>query len=384
MIRTGALFLFLLCSSCASLDLDQKAPKDFQLQRRWARNTLSSEYLGYRRLHRMKPILTDALVIQANAIDGIKAYDRNSGHKRWDLYIENGVEGGAQLADGKIYFAASDGQFYCLDASSGQILWTYPIRSEGLGEPLVNEGKVFFLAGNNVFHALDSQTGKVAWTYNRQEVSQLSIRGGSKPAADAENVYIGFSDGYLVALSKDNGSLKWESLINRNKRFRDVDAHPVLYKDRIFIPSYDGGLYSLEKSSGKILWSREEGGYSAVALDENRLYYGSSDNKIIAVDMDSGKEIWSIAVGGLPVQPTLYRGLVIVGDSSGPVHAFDARNGEIQGHFHPGRGVSSPVTIDPETGEAYFMSVDANLFALQLDWISTWKRWPWEKTGGWK
>jgi hypothetical protein len=70
--------------------------------------------------------------------------------------------------------------------------------------------------------------------------------------------------------------------------------------------------------------------------------------------------------------------LVLVGDAEGPMYALDARTGKLQGDFHPGLGVTSAVALDEEKGEAYFMSADANLFALRLDWTQTWQRWPWE------
>lgn len=370
--------------SCALKEKLNQAPKQFSLKRQWARSTLAQEYNGYRVMHRMEPILTETLVIQANAIDGVRAYDRRSGHLVWSVFINNGVEGGGQLVDGRLYLPSSDGQFYCLEAETGLTLWTTPMRAEGLGEPLVKDGKVYFLAGNNVFHALDSQTGKVIWTYNRQEASQLSIRGGSRPNLEGNILYVGFSDGYIVALDKDNGSLKWESLINRNKRFKDVDAFPVIFKDRIIVASYDGGLYSLDKATGNVVWSREEGGYSAVTIDGNRIFYGSSQNQVVSLDLDSGKEIWTFKVKGLPTQPKFYRGLILVGDSSGPVYALDARTGEEQSQFHPGRGVTSSIAIDEDKGEAFFISADANLFSLKLAWTQNWEKWPWENAQEWE
>lgn len=372
------LFLF-IASGCASFDFSSRSPREFSLKRDWARNTLSEEYHGYRRMHRMEPILTENLVIQGNAIDGVKAYNRQTGHEIWAVGIQNGVEGGGQLVEGRLYLPSSDGQFYCLEAETGLTLWTTPIRAEGLGQPLVHGGKVYFLAGNNVLQALDSQTGKVVWTYNRQEASQLSIRGGSQPNVDGDTLYVGFSDGYLVALDKNNGSLKWEALINRNKRFKDVDAFPVIHKNRILIASYDGGLYSLDKETGNVLWSRDEGGYSSVSIEGDRVYYGSSQNQVVALDFDSGKEIWTFPVKGLPTQPRFYKGLILVGDSAGPVHALDARTGQKVSEFHPGRGVTSALSIDEDQGEAYFISTDANLFALKLEWIENSERWPWEK-----
>jgi hypothetical protein len=46
--------------------------------------------------------------------------------------------------------------------------------------------------------------------------------------------------------------------------------------------------------------------------------------------------------------------------------------------FEPGRGVTSRVAIDAKKGELYFISHDANLFALRANWKRFGKDWPWE------
>src|SRR3712207_7702884 len=59
---------------------------------------------------------------------------------------------------------------------------------------------------------------------------------------------------------------------------------------------------------------------------------------------------------------TLFRS---VGEMSGALRFLDARSGELLGEFAPGRGVTSKATVDSLKGEVYFMSHDANLYALQ-------------------
>ncbi len=67
------------------------------------------------------------------------------------------------------------------------------------------------------------------------------------------SVLIGFSDGALVALNRSSGAVVWEANLNRNKRFRDVDATPVVDGDNVYASSYDGALYALSRVDGRIL-----------------------------------------------------------------------------------------------------------------------------------
>jgi outer membrane protein assembly factor BamB len=368
--------LIFLTSACSTL---KRTPNRFVIEKRWTRSTLDQEYLGGRRIHRFPPIITDKVIFAANSIDGLVAMDRSNGQTRWRFNIKDGVEGGAVLDDGILYFGAGDGQFYAVQAETGNVLWTYPLKAEGLARPLVQNGVVYVLGGNNVAHSLDAKTGKLLWLYNRREGSNLSVRGGSQPVVTGDLLVLGFSDGALVALNKSSGSLVWEVNLNRNKRFKDVDAGPVVDGDRIFASSYDGALYSLSKADGKILWTIEDGGYDEVALNGNNLYFSSTSGKTMAVDKNSGKILWSKTnPNGIATGPTIYRNVLIVGEMSGALRFLDARNGDLLGEFAPGRGVTSKASVDPKRGEVYFISHDANIYALRVAWRKHVRDWPWE------
>lgn len=357
----------------------RSAPNQLVIEKRWVRDSTDSVFLGGRRIHRFPPILFEKLVIVGNSIDGIVAYDRDTAQVLWRLKIKDGVEGGAYLAEGTLYFGAGDGQLYSLQPDTGKILWTYPLKAEGLGKPLVKAGVLYILGGNNVAHALNAKTGKLMWIYNRREASNISVRGGSQPALSGDLVFVGFSDGALVALNKTSGAVIWEANLNRNKRFRDVDATPIIDGESVYVSSYDGGLYSLGRLDGKINWMVDEGGYEEVVLQGNQLFFSSSAGKISALDKGSGKILWSKSnPRGIATSPTLYKGTLIVGELSGALRFYDARNGDILGQFEPGRGVTARPTVDVRKGEVYFLSQDANLFALRVNWKRFAKEWPWE------
>lgn len=371
-----ALFISMSSLGCALL---KSNPNRFVVEKRWVRSTVDQTYLGGRRIHRFTPILTDTLVIAGNSIDGIVAYDRNTAHVKWRMTLKDGVEGGATLSEEILYFGSGDGQFYAVQVENGQTLWTYPLKAEGIARPTVKAGVVYVLGGNNVVHALNAKTGKLVWLYNRREAGNISIRGGSQPLVVDDKVLVGFSDGSLVALNKSSGSVLWEVNINRNKRFRDVDAAPVLEGDTIFISSYDGALYALSKSDGRILWTVEEGGYDEVLVQGNTVFYSSTSGKTMALDKGSGKIIWSRDnPKGTATAPSIYKGVLIVGEMEGALRFHDARTGDFLSKFEPGRGVTSRASVDSRSGAIYFVSADANLFALNGSWKRFAKDWPWE------
>ncbi|MCC7404851.1 MAG: PQQ-binding-like beta-propeller repeat protein [Bdellovibrionales bacterium] len=369
--------ILLVISGCASTPHMEK--KRFIVKRHWLRSTPQGEFLQFRRMNRMRPVVTDKLVVGGNAIDRLVGYDRKSGKTLWARDLRDGVEGGAQLVDGRLYFGSSDGQFYCVNAETGVTIWSFPVRIETLGEPLVENDVVYFLAGNNVLYALDAKTGEQRWTYNRMDSSQLSIRGASRPLIIGNNLYVGFSDGSFVALDKTKGAVTWEQSLNQNKRFRDVDATPVADGDRIFVSSFDGALYCLDSRDGTVFWRVEEGGYAPVLIEKEIVYYGTSTGKMLALDKASGKVVWSKeGVRGVATSPVLYRGLLVYGESHGSLKMVDARTGQDVSEFKTGRGVTSAPNLDGESGDIYFMSANAVLYALQIGWDLPHRVWPWE------
>jgi outer membrane protein assembly factor BamB len=209
--------------------------------------------------------------------------------------------------------------------------------------------------------------------------ANITVRGASEPSISGSRLYLGFSDGYLVALNKDKGTVLWEKLLGESARFRDVDAKPVVDGDKLYVASYDGQLYCLDSANGQIVWQNEEGGFTPVVIDGGTLYYSTSTRKVMALEKSSGRVLWSRDLSGtVSGTPNVYRGLVVFGEWSGRLRALDMRTGQDVTQFSTGRGVTSRPTIDTTTGQVYVMTADANLFSLRLNLQSEAGIWPWE------
>ena len=357
--------------------------QQFVLENAWSRSTLKYDFYGFRRLNRMSPIVLDTMIIAANSIDGILAFDRSNGRLLWRVDVENGVEGGAQVAGDKLYFGSSDGQFYCVNLINGKTAWTFPVRAETLAAPTVEGGVVYFQSGADVIFALDAASGKQLWTYNRQVTTQLSIRATTRPIVVGDTLYAGFSDGYFVSIKRKDGTLNWERKIGKGARFHDVDATPVVDGDSIYVASFDGSLVSLKAASGDVTWTIEQGAYVPVTLGtgrlNDRLYYSTANGEILAVDKRSGKVLKTFKVEhGIATQVSLYRGFMLYGESEGALIAADAETGETVAHYESGHGVLASPTVVESANEAYVTSVGANLYAFRLGFRKKSDLLPWQ------
>ncbi len=354
--------------------------KNLSIDQLWARDTTKSDYMGFRRMNRATPVVTDRLVVQANAIDGITAYSRDNGDLLWSLSIRGGVEAGVTANGDRLFFGASDGMFYSVNINTGKILWSFPMRAETLSLPTVEGSNVYVLGGNDVLYCLDKESGKQIWVYNRQSSSTLSIRAGSRPTVDGESVYVGFSDGFVASLRRKDGGLNWERKLSKNLRFKDVDTTPLVINDRLFTASFDGSIFCLDKASGQVTWEVEEGAYAPLTVQDQKIYAATTGGALIALDRDSGKILWKVSSHkGITTQAALYRGYLIYGESEGGMVVLDPNTQKEMARFEPGHGLTSSPWVNEKSGEVFFVSGGANLFALRVSWKRERDLLPWEK-----
>lgn len=379
MATSGLLLaVLLILTGCTSLNRDT-ASRSFVLRKVWVKSAPAEENTGYRKINRASPILVGDLLLSFNSMDGVVAWDREAGQEKWRLKTVNGIEGGATLFKGRIYFGANDGVFYAVDARTGRVVWSSPTRSEMLSEPLFDgdTATVYVLSSANTVHAFEADSGKPLWVYNRQESNTFAVRGGTKPALHRGTLFVGFSDGSLAALNAKSGQVLWDVQLNKNKKFKDVDTSPIVDGSRLYIAGYDDRLYCLSADNGAILWRHETGGFGGLTLQGNRLYYPTSDGHLRALDKESGQVLWSIPVrNGIASMPVLYKGLLVFGESRGDLRFVDASSGRAVASFEPGRGVFSAPFVDEKRDRVYFISNEANVYSMEARWESS-SAYPW-------
>lgn len=372
--------LLVVGTGCSSLK-KQTAERSFDFQRKWARHTIDGLYLGPRLNHKMAPLIFGEYIIQGNAVDGIRAYKKDSGAPVWSRFFDGGVEAGAALSGTTLLFGANDGFFYALDAYTGRTKWSFPIKSEGLGVPTVDGSTVYFVAGNNIVYAVNIESGEQLWFYSQMESASMTVRGVSQPTVVGDSVIVGFSDGSLYSLVKTTGTIQWERKLGGDDRFKDVDAKPLLHGGNIYVPAYDGQLYALDAVKGTTVWSTSDGGFTTPVIQGDTLYTSTSNGLVQALALSSGKKLWSYKVPqGVSGAPVYYRGLIIFGEWQGGLVALDSQTGAEVARYQTGRGVTSVPVIDAEGQRVFVMSADANLFAFELAWRKQSERWEWEKS----
>lgn len=363
---TGGI-VFVGCQSLKSNFNDAGNAVAVDLKPVWVQDTLSEPNHAFRKVNLSSPLFFKDAVIVANALDGVMSFQRENQQLNWKLPLQFGAEASGVLVGNQLLIGSLDGFMYSINADTGKVNWKYDTKAEITSPPLTYNNILYFLNGANSLFSLDLQSGRQLWVYNRQETTtKMTIRGGSRPTFSNGVIYSGFSDGALVALNASTGTPQWEVSLNKNSRFKDIDATPVIDGENIYINSYDDKLYCLSKQNGSILWRYNTGGATAPVITGNKLYFSTSAGSVVSLNKTNGLLEWKKDdINGIATEPIIVKGFLVYGESQGPLKLVDLLTGKTQASFDPGKGIMSKISSDGGRG-LYFVSGEANFYQVNI------------------
>jgi outer membrane protein assembly factor BamB len=278
---------------------------------------------------------------------------------------------------GMLYVGTNDGFLVALDAQTGKEKWRYQSRGPIQQTPVATTDLVVFANEADQVVAVDALSGKFKWQYKSETPEEYTLRGHAGVAIDGDLVYTGFSNGILVALRKDTGSVAWStSLKAEADRFMDVDATPIVIGDRVYASSSSGGVYALDKTTGLIRWRlpfwdaalpSSTGNVGGLASDGKAVYVSVADLGTYALDL-GGNVLWRVGAkgGGEPAQPVIWNELLIYSLAGAGLFIADRKTGETLEYFDPGDGISARPTVTAN-GQLFVMSNRGIFYAFDLE-----------------
>jgi outer membrane protein assembly factor BamB len=298
--------------------------------------------------------------------DGLIRGVAPGGKVEWSFKTSNRFNAGALVHDGIAYVPGGDGVLYAMDARKGDLKWKYE-AGEGLATTPVLAGNLVLVASeSDTLYAVDTETGKWAWQYRRDQPSGFTIHGTSSPLVKGDTVYLGFSDGYLVALDAKTGTSKWEkSLAGGATEYLDVDTAPVVDDaGRLYVASYQGGLYALNAETGDVEWNSSVKGITSLLL-RGEILFATGDGRIDAYLGETGKLLWSHSLGERSGQKPVLAGGMLMVPNQRALLFMDPKTGQSQMAWNPGAGITAPPHVQGST--AYILSNNGYLYSLHLE-----------------
>ncbi len=302
---------------------------------------------------------------------------KKTGHKNWRFKasgpINSAASFGRAAGSDAVFFGNDDGILYALDLQTGKLLWQTEVGSEILAPPAVASDHVIVSTMAGIIVAVSADDGHVLWKKDFQTpftgTIKMTVNGHSPPVLDESSgrIFVGFSDGFLRAMDYRSGAVSWEKKLGKGGRFfDDVDAAPVIDKDRIYAAGFEDGVFALSKQNGSILWNKPMGSATKPVLVGDALYVAGTDGQVYALSKQDGGEIWvkKVGDGGALTSPVVYQNLLATGVSDEAMSFLDLQDGHIIARRFARKGVFSDPVLDGD--RIYYLSNGGRLYSLKL------------------
>lgn len=301
--------------------------------------------------------------------DAFHAFRASDGARLWSAPLKGGTSGHAVL-DGNLVIVGTDaGRVVSFDAlAKGEQRWTYTVQGAVNQPPVLAGAMVYVVDGTNAIYALDRRTGEWRWQYRREAPGRFALFGEAVPTVADGRVFVGFSDGLLVALGATDGAVLWtRDLAPEAEQFEDVDASAVVIGDTVYAASVAGGLYALGATDGRVRWAKPVKGITVLTELGGELIAGFDDGRIARLAPNTARPRWQVKLGDHEGAP---RALVQAGDqiavtaAQGALRLLDARTGRPIWRFDPGSGFLASPTVGAD-GSLFVLSNGGRFYAFR-------------------
>lgn len=341
---------------------------------KWVSRLKKGAFYKYKRRELSSPIAAEGLILVGVDSGYFYAFDQEDGDKKWRFKAEGPINATAAAGQGKVFFGDDDGNFYALDIKTGDLIWKERYGSLVTTSPLIIGDRLYIVNIAGTVLALQAETGHRIWSYPYQppkrEMTMLG-QGSLAHSVDkkGDRLYVGFSDGRLVAVDANGGSIIWSQNLARSQRkFIDVDMQPLIDGDRIYAATFGGDLFCLNRNDGNILWEVAIGSGVRFSLSGDVLFVSGSDGVLYALGKEDGAERWKYeSKEGALTRPIVYNDLVMVGSTKHSMFFIDALNGnKILQRFARKNIYSDPILAGEKGNLLVYLSNSGRLYALLL------------------
>lgn len=317
------------------------------------------------------PIFSSAVaglgMLFIGSTDGyLYALRQDTGTMVWRNFLHDNLTDSTPALEGQVLFVAVHSTaLEALDAHTGQIYWQFETNEKLQAAPLAVNGRVF-LATRTTTWTLDAASGKLLWKFHRGVEGWPTT---ASPTVIGNTVYIGLGSGtQFWALNVANGQVLW-SFDTRDR----ITSSALVANNTIYIATWHGIIYALNRSSGVKLWSYSlnaklnqtvvDGIAGSMALANGRLYVGDYRGALLCLDALKGRAIWRYATGAeILATPIIASDLVYVGSGDGYFYALDTRTGRPAWRYFTGEVRSSASLAN---NDIYIGSLNGMMYAFK-------------------
>lgn len=380
--RLMALGVFLLLQACTQIDNymlgKDNTEKPAPLAPLTAKASFSQKWsvsVGQanktRTYLKLKPVIRGNIIYTAYPNGMVQAIQKHTGKVIWSRQIDASIVSGPAIAKGVVAVGTNTAHVVLLNQADGQQLWKAQISSDSLSKPVIAGDTVFVKTIDGNVYAFHLKTGEKIWVVDHGSPS-LILKASSSPIVMDKVLLVGFSDGKLDAIDTQFGHVLWQRSIvyasgsSDVERLIDIDADPIVRGNIVYLASYQGYIGALSLDNGQFIWNKPASTFQNIAIDATTVYMTDSDDILWAFDRQTGLVKWKqvqLKARGLS-EPVLMGHCLVVGDKTGFVHLLSTQNGELIGRTQLNAAVEFSPAVSGD--KVYVMTSDGKLNCLSV------------------
>ncbi len=268
----------------------------------------------------------DGLLYAVELRGFLHCLDATTGRPLWKHDLKAPVWASPMVADGKVYIGNEDGDISVFRHGREKKLLAANAMKETVYSTVTPANGTLYVADRTHLYAIaapeaagtqPAATSRAAsgdWPMFRGNPQLTGVAESALPAdlpvlwkfgtpdavqssaAIANGVtYFGCDDGYLYALSLDNGAVRW-----KYKAGSGIRSSPCAYNGAVLCGDDDGVFHSVDAADGRSRWTFRTDGeiVSSATPAGDRVLFGSYDGHLYCLHAADGKLLWKFETEG--------------------------------------------------------------------------------------
>jgi outer membrane protein assembly factor BamB len=330
------LLLLFFCVACGALR--PSAPErnaDF-FRVRWSKNLDPASQSGNLPIGFGAPRIFNEIVYLGSLTGDMTAYDLESGRVLWSRDEKTSLGGPVEFFKDHVAYGGLSGRLFVRHYLTGQLKYAIDLGAPIESAPFFfNDRLLVYLRGHQLVH-LDAETGKILWVYKRAVPVTTTLQRTTKPLVLGNKIIVGFADGFVGALSVDEGLLLWETKLVDQAKFIDVDLNPLSAGGVVVTGSPSGELKAINPENGAVARSYGVSVMAHPLLKGEQLVLGTNDGEVILMALN-GEILKRVKVSSQPVSAVAWwKDNIVAASFDGKLRLIDPLTLKIVGEFAMG------------------------------------------------
>lgn len=241
-------------------------------------------------------VVTDGSnTITAIALDGTEI---------WKQSLSNISRSTPTIQEDKIYITTIDNRLYCLSLTTGSVIWFYQSALDNLHtlqspSPVTYKNIVIYPFSINEISAIDSDTGQLVWNADltNYKVSSTNINDVDlTPLISNTSIYVSSFEGDISSINLNNGAVEWTI----NKAGSNIGMWSA--DNYVYTITKEGYLTAIYKITGSVKWAknlknmipdkeRQNISFTGPVMINSVLYVFSSNGHMMKISPFNGNSI---------------------------------------------------------------------------------------------